>query len=714
MTYQTNQSRKSWGLFTWNNKTEGQFLRIIDYVTDAAGNGRYVWVARDRWWERSGNRSAEDPRTLYNSSLPRIMANNSSDFGFLQWMPNYDRPDRPTVDIFRGGLHATVPPLYEVIDAGVRSAQTLPHALVRGIRYSGRPTEKILLAFTDNGVRMEAAVLDRTMIAIHNTTLTLSEAAPNIVPRVTLRNPDIKTIEGRHGTSDRSIYIQPKLPESTSSVLIKPIEQLAQSYVKWYIRKEQRRGSGDTMRDAESIIELAFEKPEHLTKYLGVQPSTEDIQELQTALKATIHSNVEDISPIIYGLLKQDDDVMAEFRRQATIECEDEFNEHRQRLRAQLDDLRGQRDTQTKTVRQLTAQVKELNEQLQQKHRELRDAQAALEQQEEEQRKALQDLEANVALKIGLQQIAQQNRAMIEELATQHTTARDAAPRDDTQRLRSAPMMAPTTIRQCDDVRHALAQNLQALGCTSIDTGGKDSGALANFAAQLCRTLHATRLLAVDTAHVPAVANALAVAFRGIPAQHMGIPVDFSDFAALDTFLKGSESPVVVLDNVFDTVNESLLFALHRRHMDDMIVVLPIGSFANLRLVTPEVWQKVFYVPTAGLVELPSSANPTLYRSRAKFAPKHAEPNDVRAQLAALSRTVKLNVSAMVTPATIMTFGLDTDDLRAWVMPHLCLEMYAYQGVEAANALCGHPSNAAIAGRLHTLINRIDHGSAAR
>lgn len=40
----------------------------------------------------------------------------------------------------------------------------------------------------------------------------------------------------------------------------------------------------------------------------------------------------------------------------------------------------------------------------------------------------------------------------------------------------------------------------------------------------------------------------------------MGVPVDFSDFAALEAFLKEHVSPVIVLDNAFDTVNESLLF----------------------------------------------------------------------------------------------------------------------------------------------------------
>ena len=39
MSQQFNESRQSWGLFVWNDNGDGQFIRIIDYVTDSAGNG---------------------------------------------------------------------------------------------------------------------------------------------------------------------------------------------------------------------------------------------------------------------------------------------------------------------------------------------------------------------------------------------------------------------------------------------------------------------------------------------------------------------------------------------------------------------------------------------------------------------------------------------------------------------------------------------------
>lgn len=84
------------------------------------------------------------------------------------------------------------------------------------------------------------------------------------------------------------------------------------------------------------------------------------------------------------------------------------------------------------------------------------------------------------------------------------------------------------------------------------------------------------------------------------------------------------------------------------------------------------------------------------------------------AQFDALRTTVKITPNALMMPAEIMALGHGSDYARQWVMPHLCLETYAYQGLEAAIALCQDRGNNAIVHRLTALINRIDHGSPTR
>ena len=145
MSQQFNESRQSWGLFVWNDNGDGQFIRIIDYVTDSAGNGCYDWVAYPRWWERSRNPSSDDPldpKTLYNPKLTQIMVKSDSDFKFLQWTPNYNRPDHPFVEIFQGGLRTTEPPLYEVIDCPANRAEELPTCFRKAYSIPAVPPRK--------------------------------------------------------------------------------------------------------------------------------------------------------------------------------------------------------------------------------------------------------------------------------------------------------------------------------------------------------------------------------------------------------------------------------------------------------------------------------------------------------------------------------------------------------------------------------------------
>ena len=711
MSQQFNESRQSWGLFVWNDNGDGQFIRIIDYVTDSAGNGCYDWVAYPRWWERSRNPSSDDPldpKTLYNPKLTQIMVKSDSDFKFLQWTPNYNRPDHPFVEIFQGGLRTTEPPLYEVIDCPANRAEELPDVLSQGIQYSGRPTAKILLLFAENNNMLDAAVLDRSMTTIHNGLLTLSNTAPNSVPRVILDRRHVRIINQGFNRGDRLVYNLPTQLKSHSQVVIKPMRDLAQLYVNWYIRKEHAMNGDELMRTAGDVLEQAFEKPANLEEYLGAKPSHNDVRALQTAIKATIRSNTDDVSEIIYDVLKNDEDVMAEFRKQATAQLDDEFEKHKQVLCKQLDELRAQRDEESEKAEQATAQLAELNQQLQRKRGEIRDAQAELELQKEEQHKALQDLENNVALKLGLQQIAQQNHSMMEELTIRHSTAPDSS-----RQLRMAPMMGPAKTQAATDMQQAVAQNMQILGCTFTGQSNRNNERITHFAAHLCRTLRTTRLLAVDTVHVPTIANTLAFALAGTPAQHTGIPIDFSDFTMLEEFLEHSESPVIVLDNVFDTVNESLLFALNRYSPAKSVVILPIGSFANIRLLAPEVWNKVFYVPTTGMVELSASDKP-LHHAQEALKRIDITSRSILAQMDILRRMTSIPQNALVTPSAITAIAQDTASARQWIMPHLCIETYEYQGAEKAHELSQEPTNKTIAAQLAALIDRIDHGSQAR
>ncbi|MCB5520456.1 hypothetical protein LIP81_18425, partial [Erysipelatoclostridium ramosum] len=128
----------------------------------------------------------------------------------------------------------------------------------------------------------------------------------------------VRIINQGFNRGDRLVYNLPTQLKSHAQVVIKPMRDLAQLYVNWYIRKEHAMNGDELMRTAGDVLEQAFEKPANLEEYLGAKPSHNDVRALQTAIKATIRSNTDDVSEIIYDVLKNDDDVMAEFRKQAT------------------------------------------------------------------------------------------------------------------------------------------------------------------------------------------------------------------------------------------------------------------------------------------------------------------------------------------------------------------------------------------------------------
>ena len=91
--------------------------------------------------------------------------------------------------------------------------------------------------------------------------------------------------------------------------------------------------------------------------------------------------------------------------------------------------------------------------------------------------------------------------------------------------------------------------------------GGND---IEGLAAGLLATLAATRFLAVDSAFCNDVANSLAFTLSGKPAYHFPVPSDWSDIDTTLEKLDEADCSVLVMDNVFDTMNEAFLFSLLR------------------------------------------------------------------------------------------------------------------------------------------------------
>lgn len=699
-TFTSESARASWCIYEWNRDgNDGHFLRLLDQVTDDAGHTRFIWVA-DYPRIRPGNGGNPlQPPQLYHPRCVDLARSADSDFALLRWIPNTADPYRPRVLLPPYGIHSQAAPLYEIIDCpNVDNDTGLRSALARGVPYHGQPTDRILLLFAETSGTLEAALLERKDLSISNNTLRLAKTAPWCVPQITLQNDDIRRLPTGHGNlSDRLVYIKPTLPSAMRKVVIRPFSAYAHDYVQWFFRTQTALAKSTTTDDMVALLQLLLESPDTLEEFLGTPPPFRDLSHFHQAIKACIEPAKQQASGFIYELLKRDSKLMAEFKRQARRDIAKVTEQEVERRTKHLEDLDRQCASKEQALHKLEQQESQASGQLVRRRQELEEAKRALAQQEERQREALQQLEENVALKLGLRALAKQTAA---------TTA--ASPASSSQ---CTPLAAKMTARTGQDLTSAIAHNLRVLGMASTDaTGDAYRQQTEAMASHLRRTLIATRTLCVDGTLASTVANALAYALGGQPAHHTGLAPDWHDTSGLEHLLSSCDAPVVMLDNVFDTVNEPALFALGRRDARTPTVVIPLGSYANIRLAAPEIWNSMFFVPTDGFVALPAGNGVPEHASHSSISAPPISQN-VLAQLADLRKRTSLAASALTMPATIMATHAGSPDALQWILPHLCIETCTAHGSEAAHELIDRLHAPALTVQLTALLERIGHGN---
>lgn len=144
---------------------------------------------------------------------------------------------------------------------------------------------------------------------------------------------------------------------------------------------------------------------------------------------------------------------------------------------------------------------------------------------------------------------------------------------------------------------------------------------LQPFATLLTRSRAVTSLFAVDSNIAIQVANAWPFALDGTPAYRIDTSRERLDSNSVVTAIDQCPPSIVVLDGALDMVNEALLFSLIRQDSKKTLI-FPVGAYANLSLIAPEVWDGMILVPSEQLVVLP--AEPRALQHCMKIPP--AEP----------------------------------------------------------------------------------------
>ncbi|KFI52223.1 hypothetical protein [Bifidobacterium biavatii] len=679
-----------------------RLIRLLDYRNDLNGIGSYTWAYHT---DNQVTRTPEDPQKLYRPETLDSFHESGEDFLFVKWKPNYDNPERPWLLDPYTNPYGAVPNLYEVINSPANNIQELRNNLINGWPYSGTPTQQILMPYTGTKGTLDAILLNRDDLDYSNNRIRLKGSAPFQAEQYVINSYDIKYLPLDY--AERTIYIKPYLPKPQGKALVKPLSQYAVQYMQWYVNA-MHISESDQQRLV-SMINDAFQAPERLDEF-NTRLSSAEIHQLRKAIARFANTNNQ-----MLALVKSTLEYDTNFKRVCIDECREEalhdLDLEREKRQIQLkEDLDRQKKDFDQQIQQQNDEISRLEDRVRARSesytrlqnmveplekkighlkQELETAQSAVEQAnkqkmqkleelEQQRQAALDQLDKDVALKLGL-------RSVVQSVISAQGASR---PTDAGSNSSSSPVIQsvaypslPTTQCQADFV-HTTATNLQSFGVMST----KNNSQAPIMLAKVCgRVLSVTRLIAVDSTFAAPLANALSYAGSGKPAKHISIPADWHDAATLDCLLTDEDTDVLVLDGPFDTINENLLFALSRLE-NDVTVILPIGAYGNLRLIAGEIWDHVFYLPTEQYVKLPVSPHQMLRSSETR---KLSSPSK-QAILGALTRlraktADDMTLASLVLPAALATQFSTTEEGESWTAAHLTLRTYAHLGMKPAS-----------------------------
>ncbi|PJM74762.1 hypothetical protein CSQ87_08515 [Bifidobacterium simiarum] len=479
------------------------------------------------------------------------------------------------------------------------------------------------------------------------------------------------------------------MPTSDGTVVVQPVSEYVIRYLRWFNKTTDLTfGSDDGQRIAE-MIRAAFEAPERLEDFSDGSISSSEIQQIRKAIMRLQHPNDEMMNSLIREMLMHDQKFVQRCRAEAFRDLEPEISSKRQEMH-QLEEAAQQ---QASANAALAAQEKQLRQQIEEARQRIETEQANLHDVEQEKERVLARLDEDAALRLGLR-------------ATVRFTERFTAGQSSGSAAENVlnPVRYPElgTPSAGDSIADALKHNLRQFGIVPV----RQSADMNMLVDGIRSTLSATHLLAVDSMFAAPLANTLSYAVRSVPASHVSVPTDWNDSSALDDLLNDDRQRVLVLDNLFDTVNESVLFELSRAQ-SETIVILPVGAYGNLRLVAREIWNRIFYVPTERYAVLSQSAPTPAFAHHSESNPS-VEDREILAKTKSLGPKIGngLPTTSMILPVTIGMAGeaMGITGTGQWIAPHLTLQLSLHQGPEQAQSFANGCTDAY---SCNTLLTRV-------
>lgn len=662
------------------------FVRLMDIKRTNSKNTKIIWVY-------GNNNTPNKPTQLFNQRLARQLQSINEDYVYATWekSPLSSRK----YEVKRLLINPYTPALcYEIIICLNHNNKEETNLLDYKWRYSGRPPQFVFLCFDIHNESYTCILLSRDHLSINDNTIRLKHSTPQYVPEFRINSSQVSKINT--GTSRdphiRYIYEGAELPIKNAMVNTR-------SYACSRNSAEQRL---QEKLDAILGEQHSDEHPKETTKRSN---TSADAADSKRPADSTWHPAGENTSAEIKELnrriqQKHDDLNQLEERIRSRSESYERLGKLVAPLQQQVDEMEKKLEEDRAAITSIHERKEaELAELAQRKTKEL----AELERQKDA---VLNRLDEDVTLKLGLRSVVKSMmsvQTIDERTVNRQTNGMSADDAGDKSATRLHPTPYPTLPAQQSEASftRTLADNLRSYGIVSVDKPAEAPNELASACTHI---LSATRLLAIDSAFAAGFANALAYAMRGEPARHVSVPADWNDACELDHLLKETGDGVLVLDGVFDTVNEGLLFALSRlRH--DATIILPIGAYGNLRLIATEVWNGVFYLPTEQYVPMPVD-NVSVRQSAEALPRSNAEARSILTTATSMRKNTSLPLASLMLPASVAARFRWPSDGGRWTSAHIALQTSSTSGPDKALGLAGDGEESTSAGMLLSRIGR--------
>lgn len=565
----------------YGEKTYYKYFRIADFMPKESPDELIPAIVQKH--ATSLEEAQAYPDHLYNPSAAYHHESRESDFYLFQWKrDSRDWNKQLTRSFYDDASLLSFKEAREVIALeGKKGEQGLRDALSEGIPFEGKTTSVFYIVYNNEGGLCPAIRCERRDFSFSDGKIRLhydiSNAKETVLsaPRVWLNSYDI--IESPHSPiSCRKVYARLDEPEIDGGVLLRPLDYYAADYVKWFVREESISISKSDRRAISQTIDAAFSRPDALEVYLEAGAPEEEMANLRKS---------------IARIVMEKDDPDREFFRVALLEDEGFYRECLEQVMQSSDSLLEEKRLKLSAAEAniekaenillgANQSINDLNSKKQSLEDDIARLSANLEQYRNEQEAVLNEIQSNIALKLGLRAVASRPVAMNGSgLLVEKGCSCDCAGSD-------AGFVS------------ILADNLKKLGVTSVVS--EPSAEREGLAVGIVGALSATKFLAIPQVVARQVADSISIALYGRSAKKVIVPADFRDVSSVLSEIPG-EDAVVIVDGVIDSVNEGVLFALLSMDLAP-IVVLPFMSHASASLVAKEAWGKMYLPNVEGLL----------------------------------------------------------------------------------------------------------------